>query len=350
VEQPHISGTNLVVERFKVTDDKVFSVTAYAERACSGWIEITHKNCRRRFSLGEFADPQVKTLSRNWELILEDENALLLQDWKVRLDYEGRSMEEVRHEPDYDDSGWASRQCGPLVAFAEGLPSSVWYRSRFMVKGGSVTKMLLDGISGRAFEVFVNGETVKISRPSSKLDVNIGEVDLRGIVRLGENVIAVRIEPVNLGDGLLDPVRILGTFSVSFDGGVPTLSQLGKEIRVGKSWTEQGLPYYSGSLTYRKSVYLPASFLNKKKIMLDCSEVKDNLEIEVNGSVVAVRLWPPYVVDVTKHLKQGANEIRLRVTNTATNIITGKQMPSGLLGPEIKLIAFDLRDANIDFR
>jgi len=348
-EQPHVSDSNLIVERFERINNNAFLITVYAERACSGWVEVTNGNRRKRFMLGRFTNPKIKVLSKSWELIVEDENAFLIKDWKVKLDYNCKGIEEGWYKPDYDDSSWISRRYGPLISFTEKLPSCVWYRSRFLVKGGNISKLLLDGISGRAFKIFVNGKTVEVSKPSSKLDVNIGEASLEGVIRPGENFITIQIEPANLGDGLLDPVRLLGAFSVRFDKETPVLEPLGKEIVVGKSWTEQGFPYYSGSLTYRKNIYLPASFLNKKKIMLDCSDVRDILEVEVNGSAVELRLWPPYIVDITKYVKQGNNEIKLRVTNSATNIITGKQKSSGILSPNIKVMAFDLREAKVSF-
>lgn len=346
-EYPHVSGGNLKVERLEKIDDRTLLIAGYAERACQGWVEITYRNYRKRIMLGRFASPQVKKLPRNWRLILEGENALLLKDWRVKLDYDCKGLEEGWHKPDYDDSRWISGQCGPLISFTDKLPGCVWYRSRFIVKGGNVSKLLVDGISGRAFKIFVNGQPVQVNKPSSNLDVNIGEASLEGIVQPGENVIAVQIEPMSLGDGLLDPVRILGMFIVRLDEKKPVLEQLSKEIRIGKSWTEQGLPYYSGSLIYQQNIYLPASLLNRK-ILLDCSNIQNILEVEVNGNVVELRLWPPYVVDVTKHLKEGVNEIRLRVTNTAANIITGSQKPSGILSGVVKLIGFEFREARVN--
>jgi len=70
--------------------------------------------------------------------------------------------------------------CGPLSAHFGKLPKRVWYRSRFSAEVGEVTKMLLDGLVGRSFTIFINREAIDSHGPRSSLDVNIVEVDIRG--------------------------------------------------------------------------------------------------------------------------------------------------------------------------
>jgi len=345
-EQPHVTNTNVIIDKIEKIGEKSLEITAYAEKPCEAYVEVSYKNQQKKVLIGKFEGPHIIALPQKWRLVLEDENALLLERWKIKLDEEEKGLDEGWHKPEYNDSEWMDVQCGPLSAYFDEVPSAIWYRSKFFVKGGDVEKILLDGIKGRAFQIFINGEPVRKEGSSSKLDVNIIEVDVRGKVRLGENVVAIMIKPSSLKDGLLDPIRLLGSFEVQAEGGQLFLTSLREEILSGKSWTEQGFPYYSGTLTYEKEIYIQPSLIGKK-ILLDCGDVRDHLEVIINGEHVALKLWRPYVIDVTPHLKAGKNEIKLKVTNTAANIITGKRIPSGLLS-NIRLIAYDIHKVRIE--
>jgi hypothetical protein len=59
----------------------------------------------------------------------------------------------------------------------------------------------------------------------------------------------------------------------------------------------------------------------------------DVLEVELNGRSVGVRLWDPYVVDVTGALRPGRNDLALVVANTPANLLNGTARPSGIAGP-----------------
>jgi beta-galactosidase/beta-glucuronidase len=170
-------------------------------------------------------------------------------------------------------------------------------------------------------------------------------VDIRGRIVRGENTVAIVIEPSSLADGLLDPLRLLGRFEVQEDGGQALVTSLRGEMLTGKSWTEQGLPYLSGTVVYDSEVDVPAS-LTDRMILLDCGDVGDDLEVAVNGEHVSTKLWHPYVVDVTGRLRPGRNKITIKVTNTATNLITGNKRPSGLLTVP-RLRAYDLHRTTI---
>jgi len=340
-EEPHITKTNILVDKIERTGGKGLTVTAYAEKPCEAYIEVSHDGQLKRVSLGRFKAPQIIGMPERWRFALEDDNCLLLEVWKIKLVDNEESPGEDWFKVQYNDSTWRMVQCGPLLAYCDKLPKAVLYRSRFIVEGGEVKKMLLDGISGLKYDIFINGEPVKPKVKSSKLDVNITEVDVEGKIRKGENVIAILIKPSSLKDGLLDPIRLLGSFEVQTKAEKIVLTPLRKELLVGKSWTEQGFPYYSGTITYEQEIHISPSLL-RRKIVLDCGDVRDHLEVIVNEEPVAIKLWRPYTIDLTGKLKAGNNRLKLKVTNTATNIITGKRAPSGLLS-NVKLIAYDAR-------
>jgi hypothetical protein len=53
----------------------------------------------------------------------------------------------------------------------------------------------------------------------------------------------------------------------------------------------------------------------------------------VNGERAAVKLWPPYGVDITDTLSAAENVLELRVANTLANLLNGDPRPSGLRAP-----------------
>lgn len=130
----------------------------------------------------------------------------------------------------------------------------------------------------------------------------------------------------------LDPIALDGpwTLRLEKDGATAQPTDLG-------TWTKTD-PNFSGSGVYQTSVDLTASDLADRTLRLDLGKVGDIAQVTVNGTTLPRALWAPYVVDVTKALREGANTIEVRVTNTLLNTRTavGKAVPdSGLMGPVV---------------
>lgn len=96
-----------------------------------------------------------------------------------------------------------------------------------------------------------------------------------------------------------------------------------------KSWTNfdsKAIIYFSGTATYSKTFSLLESQVNESsKMILDLGMVKNFADVFVNGKEVA-NLWKyPFVLDITKFLKTGKNEIRIDVTNLWANRMIGDE-------------------------
>jgi len=105
-------------------------------------------------------------------------------------------------------------------------------------------------------------------------------------------------------------------------------------------WTKQGLETYSGGVRYAADVELEQ--LPDKPVLLDLGEVRGTAEVRVNGRDAGVRIWSPYRLDVTPHLRAGTNRIEVTVFNPFANYLHGaslthyigkSQLRSGLFGP-----------------
>ena len=116
------------------------------------------------------------------------------------------------------------------------------------------------------------------------------------------------------------------------------------------SWSEEEpFKYYSGQVTYEKSVDLPADLRAGTTLVLDFGEgtpvakpdplpafnmraylegpVREAAEVYVNGQRAGVVWHPPYTIDLTPLLKAGKNELRIVVGNTAINSLAGRALP-----------------------
>lgn len=89
------------------------------------------------------------------------------------------------------------------------------------------------------------------------------------------------------------------------------------EIALG-DWSPQGLESYSGAVLYGKVVTLNKEHL-KASVVLDLGMVKTCAEVHVNGKLAGVRLARPFRFEITDLVREGENEIQIRVVNTLAN-------------------------------
>lgn len=79
-----------------------------------------------------------------------------------------------------------------------------------------------------------------------------------------------------------------------------------------------GMEYYSGQMSYEKTVTIPSELLNER-LLLDCGEVGVVCEAWINGKSAGARAWAPYVFDITEQAHAGSNTIKVVVANTESN-------------------------------
>jgi hypothetical protein len=126
------------------------------------------------------------------------------------------------------------------------------------------------------------------------------------------------------------PISLEGPWKVSFPPnlGAPASAVFPKLT----SWTESsddGVKYFSGSATYRKSFTLPKEYTAKgNALRLNLGEVKNFATVRVNGKEVAVLWKPPFSLDVSAFVHAGVNDLDVKVTNLWPNRIIGdEQLP-----------------------
>jgi hypothetical protein len=156
-------------------------------------------------------------------------------------------------------------------------------------------------------------------------------ISLHGWVKQGENVISLETQmpsyrslPPSVHG--LEPVVIRGSFIVK-EGSLVEPSNCLSSL---SSWTELGWPNYSGAMNYRTSFTCPKHYLGRR-LDLVFENVRETVDVKINGNGAGFRLWPPYRLDISRFVKEGTNDLTATVTNTLSNLMT-RPIESGLIG------------------
>lgn len=106
------------------------------------------------------------------------------------------------------------------------------------------------------------------------------------------------------------------------------------------SWTEwPDMASFSGTLNYEATFQLQD--IGNSRYMLDLGEVHEIAHLYINGSDAGVKMWKPYVTDITPWIKAGLNTIKVEIANSLANRFSNAKLKSGLLGPVCLVKVFD---------
>jgi hypothetical protein len=324
---PHVASTNLRILSF---DGKTL-IGAAAGNDTRVRAEIMPG--RKRLSAPARKALRPVKLPAKWQVSLEGDNAFLV-DRLWMLAAEPPAGVDVA-DPGYDHRGWLPVKPGawemqlPQERDEVSYPVVLWYRATVeadLVPGD--LRLLIDGFSGTEYTLFVNGQKISDKGKRSTLDAEINEVHVGEYFHPGSNVVAVRLLAGRRTDGILDPLKFVGTFSVQDRDGVLHIAPCPETISVGDI-TAKGFPFFSGTIVYSADVSVPAPYAGGR-IVLEAECGDDVLEVCVNGAEAGVLPWHPYRIDITEHLRVQGNQISLKVTNTLINMLEGVRRPSGL--------------------
>ncbi len=173
-------------------------------------------------------------------------------------------------------------------------------------------------VAGGRLRAYVDGEETR---------VEAGRMALPG-QQVEGRTLAVRVEPVDGRSG-----------GALWDG--PVAFKCGEgPLRPGP-WSDGGLGSYAGAVRYRRQVEVELD-ATAGPVVLDLGTVRGTAEVTVNGTSAGVRIWSPYRFDLTGMVREGTNDIEVRVHNTLapylddcspTLAVFKGQRISGLLGP-----------------
>jgi hypothetical protein len=106
-----------------------------------------------------------------------------------------------------------------------------------------------------------------------------------------------------------------------------------------KSWQDLGVKDVSSPGTYTKEFTLSAKPAGKRRMLLECADLRDYAHLRLNGVDLEARGWQPYRWDVTKALKAGKNVVEIEVQASPPGRGPAPaQGLAGMLGP-VRLVS-----------
>lgn len=291
----------------------------------------------RKFVTGVCSTPLKEVpLSTEWKFSREGENALLIQNWKFAM---ANQVPEDFYRPDLnsDDAAWLEYTMGgwelqlPYERYEKNYPVDIVYKARF--RAGYLPediKMLIDGFKCDSYHLYINGNEVTEKGERSSLDAEIRQIAIRKYLVEGDNDISIAMTVSQPLQGLLDYIKLVGTFSVQNEEICAPKDHLETGV-----WTQEGYPYFSGTGRLTQTVELPKEYCSGQVLKLELCCGKDVAHVSVNGQNAGVMLWEPYEVDITPFVHEGQNTITVEVTNTMINLLEAKKQASGVTAAKI---------------
>lgn len=275
--------------------------------------------------------PRVSELAASLELpseflaYPEGPNTLPLPDWRLQMsliqeDTSGCALERRTYSSTFEVRDLPSR----LVLVMDGLAAlckaqrspSPWFEVR---------------LNGEAVNV-LSEEDVEQSALWPERTTRLAE--LTPLVQYGEN--RIELAGWNVALRMEQTPLLAGDFALRSIDGKWVLEGPGSRLGLG-SWTEQGYPFFSGTMNYRCSVDIPETFRNRL-VELYLEELAGAARISVDGTEVGTILAPPYRLTVPALQQPGSHTIQIAVMNTLTNRCLADLRPSGLVDA-VRLLA-----------
>lgn len=264
-------------------------------------------DCDRLQHIPEKADEMPPTLC---EYELSEENVLVLDmaEWKIDNDTDWSAKEEIlrldnliRERLGFVKRG--GRVVQPWVLGNRPKEHKATLKFTFISEINYEDAILALEDADIADVVF-NGKKITEREEGFYVDISIGRMKLGNIVK-GENILEITLpfgETANL-----ENVFILGNFGVRVIGAVAVITALPKRLSFG-SLLNQGLPFYSGAVTYK----LKANTQNSKLTVTASDYMGTLIEVSVDDEIKGDIIYPPYTLRIDG-VSDGEHEIGLKL-------------------------------------
>ncbi len=125
-------------------------------------------------------------------------------------------------------------------------------------------------------------------------------------------------------------IKLRGTWDVTF------IPKIGNKFNMKfdqlsdfKYSTDKRVMYFAGTAIYQKNIMLSKDDIKVPQIIMSLGEMNDIAQVIINGKDVGVWWYPPYKKDITQFLKEGKNNICIKVTTNWANCLIGdEQFPA----------------------
>ena len=276
--------------------------------------------CDKEIELSERpAEPRGETLTslpdKAWRIRRDEPNVLVLDHGRYRVGDEAWSERkffihidaELRERLGKEPRGGAMVQ--PYI-FADRrpektLPVDVEYTFDCREVPDKDLELVLENPA--VYTATVNGEPLPLEDTGYWVDPALRRLKLPArLLKAGENTLVIHCDYHELLPGL-ESLFLLGEFGVENDA----LTTLPEALALG-DWCAQGLPHYSGNLTYVTKLKGGAG---AERLFLELGDWRGTaVGVRVNGGAEHFLAWPPFRAEIGGELKpDGDNELAITV-------------------------------------
>ncbi len=168
------------------------------------------------------------------------------------------------------------------------------------------------------YRIALNGEVVNTDAECGWwTDRSLRTIPLDpAILRFGPNELAVHTDFDERSSGL-EIIYLLGNFGVRVENAQITMTLAPRSLQLG-DWVVQGLPFYSGSVTYRKTIV--PKLQAGRRLFVRLPEYRGvAARVLVDGRPAGIIAWPPNELEITSWVTGGSQELAIEVLGHRRN-------------------------------
>ena len=178
------------------------------------------------------------------------------------------------------------------------------------------------------WEVSLNGTKLNYTQ-DQLLDSRCGDFPVGDALKKGKNSILLTCCPMSI-HAEIAPVMVVGGFGVKNAEKGFTLCDAPQELSLG-AWKEQLYPEYPWEVSYSRTYTIKEQ---RDYVLQLGSWQGTDAQVWVNGEKVGIASLPPYRMTLTPYLKEGENQIEVRIIGSMKNLYGPHYAPlNGLMGP-----------------
>ncbi len=167
------------------------------------------------------------------------------------------------------------------------------------------------------FEVKINGTKVSPIPDKWFLDKSFPLYDISQWVKAGKNIVEATVKPMSVF-AEIEPVYVVGNFTV-LPANTGWMIDMKKPLLELGSWKEQGFPFYSWAVGYKKN-YQIEDIQKSYKIALPQWN-GTVCEVIVNDKKAGIIGFEPFELDISDFKKQGENPIEIQFIGSLKNLL-----------------------------
>ncbi|MFW6303000.1 MAG: glycosyl hydrolase [Candidatus Sumerlaeota bacterium] len=280
----------------------------------------------KKIEYKEVRSSKIGNANTKWDIHLSENNVLVLDMPRYRIGVGGwrQAVDILLVDKEVRDSiGIAHRGGGMAQPWTQAHPDKlrsieVNLEYTFEVKAIPSGDLFLGIERPESFRVCVNDEMIGVEEDCGwwcDRSLRLLRID-PNVLHAGTNIITMRCDYDETHSGL-EISYLLGHFGVRVQQQEITMTDMPSTLKIG-DWVRQGLPFYSGSVAYNKS--LRPKLKKGERLFIRVPEYDAPVvRVMANGHEAGVIAWEPNEVDVTDYIADGKLELSIEVMGSRRN-------------------------------